>query len=418
LRIDDVFFHDRQFSGTSSDSVVVVLQNRLMIIRNIHESWIRLLKYLFTFTFAGKLCYHSLQLVTVCVMVKTFARNLFRKLWLSLIRIRTRILFCPSFTPNDEVMLSRWMENLPQEVRKKPLLSLMIPGSHDSGSYGLKTSLGFAPDQGDLERAWWFRYFPRLTMKISKRWTKTQAADVTQQLVHGIRYFDLRGAPKIYQNQSNKDKFNATKLFFVHALYGPSLSKIVSKVSSFLDAHRKEFVILHFQHFHAVNEVIASRFLDELIRIFGHKMCPFSPKNAQSSLDDLLSKGHQVIVFFPSDSKIKSDKLWPPEYLPNPWANTTDIKSLAQFLDESMTKRSPDRFYVTQGVLTPDHPYIRDHFLSSLRKSLAEPCNKFLLDWIKNKEPGATGPNIVMSDFVDWNDYELPRQIIMKNFNV
>lgn len=342
------------------------------------------------------------------------------KLWHALIHMRKRMTFCPSATPDDVSDLSRWMENLPSEIRKKPLLSLMIPGSHDSGSYGLKTSFGFAPDQGELERAWWFKYFPRLTLRISKRWTKTQAADVTQQLLHGVRYLDLRGAPKFYQMDMSMEKSpsRTTKLFFVHALYGPSLSKIASHVRDFLDTHRGELVILHFQHFHAVSRVMESQFLEELVRLFGHMICPFSPANARSSLDHLISKGYQVILFFPSNSLVTSDKVWPSDYIPNPWANTTDIKCLQTFLDENLSQRKTDRFFVAQGVLTPDHAYIRDHFVSSLRKSLAEPCNKFMSSWVDMQAPGATGPNIVMADFVDWNYYELPRQIVLKNFNV
>lgn len=246
----------------------------------------------------------------------------------------------------------------------------------------------------------------------------TQSADVTQQLLHGVRYFDLRGAPKIYQTEINGKKLNPTKLFFVHALYGPSLTKIAARVRDFLQTHRKELVILHFQHFHAVNHVIEEQFLTELIQLFGSKLCPFTPQNARASLDHLIRKGHQVILFFPTDSQVKSDKLWPSEYIPNPWANTTDVKSLKQFLEDQIASRCPDRLFVTQGVLTPDHSYIRSHFLSSLRKSLAEPCNLFISSWISGLMAGADGPNIMMTDYVDWNDYEIPRKIVLKNFDV
>lgn len=261
-----------------------------------------------------------------------------------------------------------------------------------------------------------YRYFPRVTLSIARRWTKTQSADITQQLLHGVRYFDLRGAPKIYQEASDH-KFSSTKLFFVHALYGPSLTKIASRVNEFLDTHDQELVILHFQHFHAVNEVIEKRFLEELLQVFGSKLCPFNPETANSSVEELMKKGHQVILFFPSNSKITSDKVWPSAFLPNPWADTTDIKALQQFLDAQIASRCQDRLFVTQGVLTPDHSYIRSHFLSSLRKSLAEPCNKFISSWAIGFKATSSGPNIIMTDYVDWNDYELPRKIVLKNFD-
>lgn len=240
---------------------------------------------------------------------------------------------------------------------------------------------------------------------------------MTQQLLHGVRYFDLRGAPKIYQ-EAKDAKFSATKLFFVHALYGPSLLKIASRVKDFLDTHHKELVILHFQHFHAVNAAIESRFLEELVQVFGSKICPFNPRTVNSSVDKLMKKGHQVILFFPSNSMITSDKVWPCEYLPNPWADTTDVKSLQQFLDTQIASRCPDRLFVTQGVLTPDDSYIRTHFLSSLRKSLAEPCNKFISNWATGFMASSSGPNIIMTDYVDWNNYELPRKIVLKNFEL
>ena len=324
--------------------------------------------------------------------------------------------------------LHRWMTQLPTDIKDRPLASLTIPGSHDSGGYSLTTRYGLAPDNKAIRDVWWFKYFPRVALMITKRWCQTQAVSIIDQLHHGIRYFDLRGGPLViegarqtYTNDISLgcEAYASTlDLYFVHGIYGPRLYDMLKSISQFLTENPGEVVILHFQHFHAVNEQMINHLMNHLISLFGTKICPHKESSQSPSLKNLISKGYQVIVFFPIEMKesYKHPLIWPAELLPNPWANTTSLVYLQSFLQYEQSQRDPDRFFVTQGVLTPDNEYIKHHLPFTLKTSLAAKCNNFLMSWLDTTFPGMTGPNIVMCDFVEFKDYSLPRKIVQLNY--
>lgn len=80
--------------------------------------------------------------------------------------------------------LENWMAKLPVCIRDKvPLINLAIPGSHDSGSYGISSKSRIAPDAENIIR----KLFP-LVPCVIRRWSKTQQYSIEDQLKNGIRY--------------------------------------------------------------------------------------------------------------------------------------------------------------------------------------------------------------------------------------
>jgi len=339
---------------------------------------------------------------------------------------------------HSRIRLDQWMTHLPKHVRDKPICSLMIPGSHDAGGYGLTTRHGLAPDMNDIQNSWWFKYFPRIALRITKKWTRTQDVSISEQIRHGVRYFDLRGAPLVVGGGPRGPKKAFTSdislgneafasnidLYFVHGLYGPRIYDMLKSISKFLEDNPGEVVILHFQHFHSVTEEMLRHLMKQITSLFGSKICPSNEfcnesckTSCKMSLNDLTAKGYQVIIFFPVELKsFKSPYIWPPELLPNPWADTTSVPLLETFLDCEQSERLTDRFFVSQCVLTPNNKYIRQHFYGSLKSTLAYRCNQFLLKWLDTRSPGVTGPNIVMCDFIDWQRYSIPRKVVRLNY--
>lgn len=76
--------------------------------------------------------------------------------------------------------LECWMGNLPEELRKLPLIYLAIPGSHDAMSFNLSNQV--APDAEPIVSSL-FKCIPC----VVKNWAKTQKYTITQQLENGIR---------------------------------------------------------------------------------------------------------------------------------------------------------------------------------------------------------------------------------------
>lgn len=301
--------------------------------------------------------------------------------------------------------LSTWMTELPPCVRLLPLTHLTIPGSHDSGAYDLKLWGKIRWDSfAQIKR--WLKFIPLLTKPVIKRWSQTQKVDIRTQLQNGIRYFDMRVATK-----SEKGDF-----YFVHGLYGPKILKMCQEINCFLEEFPLEVVVLHFQHFYNVRCDRQRQLLNELLLVFGKKICPFHNSHQGWSLDDIREKQHQVLLFYSHSTPIHSPLLWPNDFLSNPWPNTTCSKQMISFLDEKLSSRSSHSFFVTQGVLTPNIEIPRRKVVSSLKRFLSFPANAVIHQWLGDKEAGCTGPNIVMTDFVEWNDYAIPRLVVSLNY--
>lgn len=308
---------------------------------------------------------------------------------------------------NIKKSLDRWMENLPVEAHSLPLHYLAIPGSHDSVSSSITSQADIAPDEPELYRS----YFIRMTSCLSKRviynWCRTQTLDCQQQLEAGIRYFDLRVATH------SEDQ----ALYVVHGLYGTTVSNVLTSIKDFLVSHNKEIVFLDFQHLYNMRHLDHHKLLHMLTETFGAMLCPYVADLTEFTLSWLWERGFQVVVFYRDPVAQYHPFLWPSDSIPNPWPNTTDIKSLLAFLTRGYESgREAGKFYVSQSILTPSLFLILRNIFGNLKNVLVTNTNKALLRWLDDKRPGPHGLNIIICDFVDMYDYSFPRAIIGLNY--
>lgn len=114
-----------------------------------------------------------------------------------------------------------WMNEMRKQLESRKVRQLFIPGTHDSASY----KYNFDPTQMET---------------IISRYTLTQDDDVLSQLIHGIRYLDMR----VGYYRSNENKFWANHgISRLHPL-----SDVLRQVKEFVEA-TNEIVILDFQEF-------------------------------------------------------------------------------------------------------------------------------------------------------------------------
>lgn len=116
---------------------------------------------------------------------------------------------------------AHWMNEMRDQIENKKFRQLFIPGTHDSSSYK-------------------YNFDPNRMETLITRYTLTQDDDVLSQLVHGIRYVDMR----VGYYRSNNEKFWANHgISRLHPL-----SDVLRQVKEFVDA-TNEIVILDFQEF-------------------------------------------------------------------------------------------------------------------------------------------------------------------------
>uniref|UniRef100_A0A915PIN9 Phosphatidylinositol-specific phospholipase C X domain-containing protein n=1 Tax=Setaria digitata TaxID=48799 RepID=A0A915PIN9_9BILA len=300
---------------------------------------------------------------------------------------------------NDKMWCSgeNWMSNLPQEVTKKPLVRIAIPGSHDSFTYILFDKYPVASDEGRFVREIG-RFRP--LRRFIRRWAKTQRYSVIEQLYAGIRYFDIRVAVP------SSAKLDGIRV--LHALYGQRVEHFLSLINIFLENHSKEIVILDFNHLYNFDSNAYINFFQLVKNVFGRKLCPRG-EITKISLASMWQSGYQVIAISVGEKAIQRNApwIWDSSCIVSPYANVDRSDKLFEFLDRTLRdhRKGPRNvFFVTQAVLTAKWFDIIMHPFSTLEKSCALECTKKAISWIATfDEP--SNFNIIICDFIDCFDF-------------
>ncbi|EFA08660.1 PI-PLC X domain-containing protein 2 [Tribolium castaneum] len=296
--------------------------------------------------------------------------------------------------------LEFWMSNLPQSLRQLPLIHLAIPGSHDSTTFAITKKSKISPDARNPIQ--YLKFLEPLLCPIMVKWSKTQSVNVIQQLNAGIRYFDLRIATKK----------GCGGFYFVHNLYSECVNGALAEIGQFLNTHKGEVVILDCQHFFNMGAADHCKFISLLVDTFGAKIQPRTDLT-QLTLLEMTERGKQVIIIYRSD--LREDFLWPGGSFPTPWADTVFVPKLISFLNQTLKSRNYSLGFVSQCVLTPTVWYVCKNIFSSLVNKCVLPLETAKYDWIRRQRAGPKGVNIVISDFIDYQDYRFCKEVIDLN---
>ncbi|CAH2092750.1 unnamed protein product [Euphydryas editha] len=304
--------------------------------------------------------------------------------------------------------LQNWMRDLPEQIRNIPLIYLAIPGSHDSMTYGITRSSSLAPDAEPILK----RLYPLFQGTIL-RWTITQAIDALQQLLIGIRYFDLRLATK-----NGTDNF-----FFTHGVYAGEISQPLQQIKKFIYEHPHEVVVLDFQHFYGFTPEDHQRLIRFILNLFGSKLVPRQSDLNGITLNSLHRLQHQVIIVYRHQSVYSTGEFWVPQMMPSPWPQQDNINGLLNFLKH--VKRHPGMGFVHQAVLTPTPAFILFRWVSNLREKCAKPVKTEIYPKLSEFSPGRpidrdgqTPVNVIIADFVEMDDAIFSKTVIQLNFKL
>ncbi len=155
---------------------------------------------------------------------------------------------------------SRWMQENLDVWGKRPLRQWVLPSSHDAAMYesGWVKSLG-----------------------------QTQDLSIYEQLIYGVRYFDLR------------PRLSGGKLFMHHGpIVGPELAVALDDVGRFCRG-RRELVILKYSHYAAFGDSAYQQMVREIKQRLDPWLLKSLPKGkrlAEIPLKDLLGEKCAVVV--------------------------------------------------------------------------------------------------------------------------
>uniref|UniRef100_A0A8R1TTH7 C-CAP/cofactor C-like domain-containing protein n=1 Tax=Onchocerca volvulus TaxID=6282 RepID=A0A8R1TTH7_ONCVO len=291
-----------------------------------------------------------------------------------------------------------WMSNLPEEVTRKPLVCLAIPGSHDSFTHLLFDKYPVANDEGRFIRE--IGRF-RLVRRFIRRWAITQRFSVTKQLYAGVRYFDIRLTIPL------STKLNGVRV--LHALYGDCIEQLLLYINIFLDAHPREIVILDFNHLYNFNSNEYIKFLEMVENVFGRKLCLRGKDITKISLASMWQLGYQVITISAAETTTHQSTswIWDSSCIISPYANVDRNDKLVKFLNRTLRdhRQGPRNvFFVTQAILTVKWYGILMHPFSTLEERYALKCTEKTISWITTfDEPSYF--NIIICDFINHLDF-------------
>lgn len=120
-----------------------------------------------------------------------------------------------------DVMLTGWMSYISDDT---PITQMAIPGSHDSGCYGMP----------------WY--------------AETQDLTFAEQLARGVRYFDIRV-------NNSRDGY----VVFHGPVNGVDYEDLLYDIDEFMDANPTEFLILDFSHFKHDSESKVFEMFDDIV---------------------------------------------------------------------------------------------------------------------------------------------------------
>ncbi|MFD5933705.1 hypothetical protein [Streptomyces sp. NPDC060333] len=356
------------------------------------------------------------------------------------------------------VDLGAWMGGLRDTIGDRPLNRIVMPGSHDSGSWSITRNSGVCDfgDQADLAHR-----FPSIAASMSR----TQSGTLVDQLQGGARYFDLRLCKQGDRWFTYHGGPMGNQFLDAPDGRGGVVRGEVNQVAEWIRGHPREIVIIRLSTAASPRTERADN--TEAVTALGQALGggAGNPALADDSLsptstyDQYMAAGRHVILIDDKDttslpwawgpsaqsyrgSYVQADTHWT-DYVkalfdPNTLRKNFDavLRRGDQVLDKD-PGRDADRFFVLQGIIDPSLSIpdlilaqglekigvVPSSVASQYLLYLEHQLNPRLLARLKGDWSGsniAENMNIVMTDDVNQNGSglgagELQREIIAKN---
>jgi len=241
--------------------------------------------------------------------------------------------------------LENWMASLPG-VENLPLTQLPIPGTHDSGSYGITPGSPWAltgrSDFGQLAEL--PAIVEDLVVKpIAAAWARTQEKDLYGQFEDGIRYVDLRLSHE-----------PDGQIYIEHGLRGPSADEVIDDIARYATTHPREVVIVDAARFTNFDSQTHQQFLAKLREALGTRMVP-REVGTSVTLGELWDMDKNVIVLYDQGSVVAANNdLWYDNTVYGPWHNVQTVGALLDGNEQNLANRPSGTIWGLSGNPTPD----------------------------------------------------------------
>jgi hypothetical protein len=301
-----------------------------------------------------------------------------------------------------------WMADMAPQIGNVPLCRVALPGTHDSGTYGMTATSALDPyNEGArlrvataAERV--ARQRGSSARALTALWSQAQDLNVTDQLGAGIRYLDLRVS------------LVDSTYVLSHVLVAGTLDDALQQVLVFTQCNPDELIILDVNHVYGMKTIESQvAFINFVVGILdGHLVAAPPALSPSNTVNEFLSHDPKarVILLLASAAAIAASgrtDVWCSERENDPPCESSQIISvwpdqptatgvLAHIT--SQPQRDLNRFYVSQGQITPSDELISAPSHPGSLREAAELSNPDVLS-MAAREWQSTGANIIILDY-------------------
>ncbi|XP_077994871.1 uncharacterized protein LOC144448481 [Glandiceps talaboti] len=246
----------------------------------------------------------------------------------------------------------RWMTSLYNIIKNKNVSNLIIPGTHDSGTFGITSDNGYLVDKS-------FNVFYDLGLPELHLWSRSQTGNFTAQLEAGMRYLDMRIAAIT--------KGGNFEFYWWHGLTGDRIEPGLQEIANFAKINPGEILILEIHSFAIpgnsqsntlpMTQMQKKKVSDLIFKYLGSGIVPSSLGN-NPTVQDILASKRNIMAYVDDDYVIAQHQEWfRKDVVINGWVgenNPEDVfNSRCEILNKFHTQSSND-ITVLSSCVTPD----------------------------------------------------------------
>eukprot|EP01088_Endostelium_zonatum_P009883 TRINITY_DN2320_c1_g2_i1.p1 TRINITY_DN2320_c1_g2~~TRINITY_DN2320_c1_g2_i1.p1 ORF type:complete len:446 (-),score=74.95 TRINITY_DN2320_c1_g2_i1:32-1369(-) len=274
---------------------------------------------------------------------------------------------------------TRWMGSLASTIGTKNMFQIVVPGTHDAGSYSLisdKPSADRATEYNSLQSS--YGSYGSILGDSLVEWSKTQTLTFADQLSIGVRYFDLRLTWDVTISPSSYRFYH----FLLTSYTAPDALR--QQFQTFVANNPTEIIILDFNHLLGFNStVLHTNFWDQINSIFGASLLP-SASMLNMTYNQLIQNKYQVIALYEGANNLARNGVTVPGYIIDngfvlgDYSNANRVPAVLNFEYNSVGTNAPTSaakgvYYYPQFIITAFSGDISDGIKSSLTNPLSDP---------------------------------------------
>eukprot|EP01139_Manchomonas_bermudensis_P011044 Amastigsp_a341895_43.p1 type:complete len:334 gc:universal Amastigsp_a341895_43:95-1096(+) len=277
-----------------------------------------------------------------------------------------------------------WMSHLPADAT---LLTITLPGTHDSGSYSVTSQLQGVPPLLDE----FVQVADALHIDVGAvidAWAKSQTETLYGQFEGGIRYADIRASWCALNNTWRTNH---------GVVLGAPLAELLEDAAAFALQQPTEVLVLEISHTESYNEPPSSAVAALVALVtsaFGELLVPSSVPLG-TPIAELVAANTRVLVTIDDPAALAlSELVWDGDTIINTYANSPMLATMESFNSGQVTQfrnglangtLGSSQLYKISWTLTPNAATVLGTLLPNQPKSLlelAQIANVALPGWV------------------------------------